>query len=214
MSFIRYYFENIETILYALRTHLFIFIIAFIGAIIIGISLSIMITKEGREKIGQVILTIMGAAQSIPSIVIISIVFIFVGIGIKPTIIALVLYSLVPIIFNTTSGLLSVPYNVIDAGKGIGYSNRQVLWKIKIPMALPVIMGGIRSSATIIIGSATVAAVIGGGGLGDFILIGLRVYRIEMLLTGAITVALLALTVDALIAKVEKIIIPKGLKKA
>ncbi len=195
-----------------MQTHLFIFIIALTGAIFFGIALSIIITSEGREKIGRVILSVMGAAQSIPSIVIISVVFIFVGIGIKPTIIALVFYSLVPIIFNSTSGLLSVPHDVIDAGKGIGYTNSQILWKIKMPMALPVIMGGIRSSATIIIGSATAAAVIGGGGLGDFIFIGLRVHRIEMLLAGAVTVAILALIIDTIISRIEARIVPKGLQ--
>jgi len=212
MSFFQFYIANINDILNAIQTHLFIFAVALTGAIIFGITLSIIITSEGKEKIGRVILSVMGAAQAIPSIVIISVVFIFVGIGIKPTIIALVFYSLVPIIFNATSGLLSVPYDVIDAGKGIGYTNRQVLWKIKMPMALPIIIGGIRSSATIIIGSATAAAVIGGGGLGDFIFIGLRVHRIEMLLTGAITVAILALIIDAIIGKIETKIVPKGLK--
>jgi osmoprotectant transport system permease protein len=212
MSFFRFYFNNLNEIYNAVQTHLFIFIVALTGAIIIGITLSIIITSEGKEKIGRIILSIMGAAQSIPSIVIISIVFIFIGIGMKPTIIALVFYSLVPIIFNATSGLLSVPYDVIDAGKGIGYTNRQILWKIKMPIALPIIIGGIRSSATIIIGSATVAAVIGGGGLGDFIFIGLRVNRIEMLLTGAITVAILALIIDAIIGRIETKIVPKGLK--
>jgi len=212
MYFFQYYIANINEIMVAMRTHLIIFSIALTGAIILGITLSIIITSEGKEKIGRIILSIMGAAQSIPSIVIIAIVFIFVGIGMKPTIIALVIYSLVPIIFNSTSGLLSVPYEVVDAGKGIGYTNSEVLWKIKMPMALPIIMGGIRSSATIIIGSTAVAAVIGGGGLGDYILIGLRVNRIEMLLSGALTIAILALIIDTILSKIEKTIIPKGLK--
>jgi osmoprotectant transport system permease protein len=212
MGFFRFYIANINDIINAIQTHLFIFAVALTGAIIIGITLSIIITSEGKEKIGRIILSVMGAAQSIPSIVVISIVFIFVGIGIKPTIIALVFYSLVPIIFNATSGLLSVPYDVIDAGKGIGYTNSQILWKIKMPIALPIIIGGIRSSATIIVGSATAAAVIGGGGLGDFIFIGLRVNRIEMLLVGALTVAILALVIDAIIGKIETKIVPKGLK--
>jgi osmoprotectant transport system permease protein len=212
MNFIQYYIENFDRIIFAARTHLLIFIIALTGAVILGVTLSIIITWEERESLGKVILSIMGAAQSIPSIVSIAFIFIFVGIGIKPTITALVLYSLVPIIFNSTSGLLSVPYDIIDAGKGMGYTNSQILWKIKIPIALPIIMGGIRSSATIIIGSAAVAAVIGGGGLGDFILIGLRMHRIEMLLAGALTVAAVALIIDTIIGKIETIITPKGLK--
>mgnify|MGYP006291821661 CR=1 FL=1 len=213
IHFIQYYIENINQICTAISVHLYIFAIALTIAIIVGILLSILITLEGKERIGRIILSVTAAAQSVPSIVIIAIVFIFVGIGTRPAIIALVIYSLVPIIFNATSGMISVPVNVIDAGKGIGYTQNEILWKIKIPMALPVIMGGIRSSATIIVGSATAAAVIGGGGLGDFILIGLRTHSSEMLISGAVTVAFLALLIDAVIGKIEKMIIPRGLYK-
>jgi osmoprotectant transport system permease protein len=192
--------------------HVLIFLISLTFSTIIGISISIFITQEGRKKIGKIILSIMGAAQSVPSLVIIALVFVFVGIGIKPAIIALVVYGLVPIIFNTTSGILSIRQNIIEAGKGMGLTQNQLLWKVKIPIALPVIMGGIRSSATIIIGSTTVAAVIGGGGLGDFIFIGLKLQKPEILISGAITVSLLAIIVDYIMAKIEKKAVSKGLQ--
>jgi len=196
----------------ALEVHVFIFLVALSFSIIIGMAISIFITQEGKKKIGRVILSVMGAAQSVPSLVIIALIFIFVGIGMKPAIIALVIYGLVPIIFNTTSGILSVRQNIIEAGKGMGLTQNQLLWKVKIPIALPVIMGGIRSSATIIIGSATVAAVIGGGGLGDFIFIGLKLQKPEMLISGAITVSLLAIIVDYIMAMIERKVVPKGLQ--
>ena len=196
----------------ALEVHVFIFLVALSFSIIIGMAISIFTTQEGKKKIGRVILSVMGAAQSVPSLVIIALIFIFVGIGIKPAIIALVIYGLVPIIFNTTSGILSVRQNIIEAGKGMGLTQNQLLWKVKIPIALPVIMGGIRSSATIIIGSATVAAVIGGGGLGDFIFIGLKLQKPEMLISGAITVSLLAIIVDYIMAMVERKVVPRGLQ--
>jgi len=102
----------------ALEIHIFIFLVALSFSIIIGMAISIFVTQEGKKKIGRVILSVMGAAQSVPSLVIIALIFIFVGIGIKPAIIALVIYGLVPIIFNTTSGILSVRQNIIEAGKG------------------------------------------------------------------------------------------------
>jgi len=212
MNILSYYLNNFGRIMSALEIHIFIFLVALSFSTIIGMAISIYITQEGRKKIGRIILSVMGAAQSVPSLVIIALIFIFVGIGIKPAIIALVIYGLVPIIFNTTSGILSVRQNIIEAGRGMGLTQNQLLWKVKVPIALPVIMGGIRSSATIIIGSATVAAVIGGGGLGDFIYMGLKNHKPEMLISGAITVSLLAIIVDYIMAKIEKKVVSKGLQ--
>ena len=212
MNILSYYLNNFDRIISALEVHILIFSVSLTFSIIIGISISIFVTQEGRKKIGRIILSVMGAAQSVPSLAIIALIFIFIGIGVKPAIIALIIYSLVPIIFNTTSGILSVRQNIIEAGRGMGLTQNQLLWKVKIPIALPVIMGGIRSSATIIIGSATVAAVIGGGGLGDFIFIGLRMHKPEMLISGAITVSLLAIIVDYIMAKIEKKVVSKGLQ--
>jgi len=174
--------------------------------------LSVIATEEGREKIGKVIVSITGAAQAVPSIAVVALVFIYVGIGAVPAIISLIVYSLVPIVFNATSGILSVPKNIIEAGKGMGFTRNQILWKIKIPIATPVIIGGIRSAATIIIGTAVVASVIGGGGLGDLIFIGLKLNKPEALFAGAFCSALMAIIVDAILARVEKSITPKGLK--
>lgn len=212
MNIFSFYLNNFDRVISALEVHIFIFLVALTFSTVIGMAISIFITQEGREKIGRIILSVMGAAQSVPSLVIIALIFIFVGIGVKPAIIALVIYGLVPIIFNTTSGILSIRPNIIEAGKGMGLTQNQLLWRVKIPIALPVIMGGIRSSSTIIIGSATVAAVIGGGGLGDFIFIGLKLQKPEMLITGAVTVSLLAIIVDYIMAKIEKKVVSKGLQ--
>ncbi|HDK25663.1 MAG TPA: ABC transporter permease [Candidatus Atribacteria bacterium] len=212
MNILSYYFTNLGKIMYALEIHIFIFLVSLTFSIIIGIAISIFITQEDKKKVGRLILSVTGAAQSVPSLVIIALIFIFVGIGIRPAIIALIIYGLVPIIFNTTSGILSVGQEIIEAGKGMGLTQNQLLWKVKIPIALPVIMGGIRSSATIIIGSTTVAAVIGGGGLGDFIFIGLKMQKPEMLISGALTVSLLAIIVDYIMAIIEKKVVPRGLQ--
>jgi osmoprotectant transport system permease protein len=211
MNLFQYISENFNTIMELLVEHFFLFFFSLIITTIIGVALSIIATEEGREKIGKTILSITGAAQAVPSIAVIALVFIYVGIGKTPTIISLIIYSLVPILFNATSGILSVPKEVIEAGKGMGFTKQQILWKLKIPIAIPVIMGGIRSAATIIVGTAVIASVIGGGGLGDLIYTGLKLNRPEALVAGAASSALLAIIVDQILAYIEKLITPKGL---
>ena len=192
--------------------HLTLFGISTLFAIVVGMVVSIISTSEGNEKIGRVLLSISGMAQAVPSIAVVALVFLFVGIGMKPAVIALILYSVVPIIFNTSSGLLSVNVKTIEAAKGIGYTNSQILWKIKMPIALPVIIAGIRSAATINIGTATIASVIGGGGLGDLIFIGIKLQRSHITIIGAVLTALLAVIIDTVIQGVGNTITPRGLK--
>lgn len=211
MAFVEYFSGNYVEIFIAIWKHFYLFAISMFFSVIIGISLSIVITAEGREKIGRIILSVTGAAQAVPSVAVIALVFIFVGIGAAPSIIALVLYSLVPIVFNATSGILGVPERVVDAARGMGMTNTQILWKVKIPIATNVIMSGIRSAATINIGTATVAAIIGGGGLGDMIYTGLKLNQPISIITGATLAALMAVIVDHIIARVEGRITPKGL---
>ena len=212
MNLFQYVSENFDKILSLFVEHFFLFVFSIVITTIIGVALSIIATEEGREKIGKMIVSITGAAQAVPSIAVIALVFIYVGIGKTPAIISLIIYSLVPIIFNATSGILSVPKGIIEAGKGMGLTKNQILWKLKIPIAIPVIMGGIRSAATIIIGTAVVAAVIGGGGLGDLIFIGLKLNKPDALVAGAASSAILAIIVDHILAFIEKLITPRGLK--
>jgi len=212
MNIFQYILENLDKIIALFVEHFFLFLFSLIIATIIGVALSIIATDEGREKIGKVIVSVTGAAQAVPSIAVIALVFIYVGIGKVPAIISLIIYSLVPVMFNATSGILSVPKGVVEAGKGMGLTKNQILWKLKIPIAIPVIFGGIRSAATIIIGTAVVASVIGGGGLGDLIFIGLKLNRPNALIAGAASSAILAIIIDRILAYVEKLVTPKGLK--
>jgi len=212
MNLFQYVSENYNKIFGLFVEHFFLFLFSLIITTIIGVALSIVVTEEGREKIGKTILSITGAAQAVPSIAVIALVFIYVGIGKTPAIISLIVYSLVPVMFNATSGILSVPKGVIEAGKGMGLTKKQILWKLKIPIAIPVIMGGIRSAATIIVGTAVIASVIGGGGLGDLIFTGLKLNRPDALVAGAASSAILAIIIDRVLAHLENIITPKGLK--
>lgn len=211
MNFIAYIFKHTNEITVLTVQHITIFLISIVPAIFVGVALSIMATREGKEKQGNRLLTITAAAQSVPSVAVVAIVFIFVGVGALPAVIALFMYSLVPVVFNATSGMLSISPEVVEAAKGIGFTNKQVLWKVKIPLAIPVIMAGVRSAATINVGTATVASFIGGGGLGDLIFMGIKLYRSDMIFSGSLLVGLLAIVIDALLRILEVKLVPGGL---
>ncbi|MBI9107062.1 MAG: ABC transporter permease [Spirochaetales bacterium] len=209
--FFEYLINNQAEILRMIIQHLFLFSVSTMIAIISGIFISIISTLEGYEKFGRVLLTVSGMAQAVPSIAVVALVFLVVGIGMKPAIIALIIYSIVPIIFNTSSGLLSVNAKTIEAARGVGFTNNQILWKIKMPIASPVIIAGIRSAATINIGTATIASLIGGGGLGDLIFIGIKLQKHHITIIGAVLTALIAIIVDISLQAAGKKIIPRGL---
>lgn len=211
MMFFNYFLENTDRLLTLTLQHFIIFIISTLLAFVIGIMIAVYVTSEGRKRIGNIILNVTAAAQSVPSIAVISLIFIFVGIGLTPSIIALVIYSIVPIVFNAVSGLLSIEPRMIEAAEGIGLTRWQILWKVKMPVALPVIFAGLRSAATINIGTATIASIIGGGGLGDLIFEGLKLAKNHVLFIGAILTALMAIIVDFILANVEKAVTSPGL---
>jgi osmoprotectant transport system permease protein len=132
----------------------------------------------------------------------------FLGIGNKPAIFMVVIYSLLPIVKNTATGLSSVNQETLEAARGIGMTNLQVLFKIKLPLSLPVIMAGVRISAVTSVGLVTLAAFIGAGGLGYLIYSGIRTANSSLILLGAVPACALALIVDALGSIVEKVVTP------
>jgi osmoprotectant transport system permease protein len=129
----------------------------------------------------------------------------FLGIGVRPAIVALTLYALLPIVRNTHLGLSGIDASVLEAADGLGFSARQKLWIVELPLALPVIVGGVRTSAVIGVGIATLSAFIGAGGLGDFINRGLALNNTRLILLGAIPAAVLALAIDFAIGGVERL---------
>ena len=207
-----YFIEHQQRIMTLAAQHFMLFAVSMVFSLVIGMIISIYASREKSIAIGKTILSITAAAQAVPSIAVVALVFLFIGIGATPAIVALVVYSLVPIVFNATSGLLSVDRKVIEAACGTGYTNRQILWKIKIPIATPVIMAGIRSAATINIGTATVAAVIGGGGLGDLIFTGIKLNRDHIIIIGAVLTSLIAIIIDTIFFYLEKRVTPRGLQ--
>ncbi|MGB9750559.1 MAG: ABC transporter permease [Caldisericia bacterium] len=200
-----YLINNFSDILSLTFTHILVTLLSTLPAIIFGVILGIIFSRKKFISLGRFFLNIFGILQSIPSIAFIAIIFMYTGIGIKTVIISLFVYSIVPVIYNTTSSLLLVPDEVIEASEGMGLNRSQILFKIELPISIRGILSGIRTSFTINIATATVATVIGVDTLGKIILIGLRVRRLDMLWVGGIIVAILAIFVDLIFEKIENL---------
>ncbi|WP_418938607.1 ABC transporter permease [Lacticaseibacillus paracasei] len=155
------------------------------------------------KKRSNFIMAVVGMLQTIPALALLTLMIPIFGIGRTPTIIALFLYSLLPILRNTYAGLETVGENYIDSAKGMGMSWGQRLIFIRLPMSMSAIIAGIRTSSVYVISWATLAAYIGAGGLGDYVFSGLNLYRMDLVMLGTIPITILALTVDSLLRIVE-----------
>jgi osmoprotectant transport system permease protein len=184
--------------------HLFLVSIAILIAILIGIPLGILITRI--TSLRQPILILANIMQTIPSLalfgLLIPVPFIG-GIGATPAIVALTLYSFLPIIRNTYTGIINVDPAIREAGRGMGMTDIQLLLQVEIPLAMQVILAGVRVATVIAIGIATIAAAIGAGGLGELIFRGISVVNNDLILAGAIPSAIIALIADFAIGWLE-----------
>lgn len=190
--------------------HIRLTFIATLLAILFAVPLGIFITF--RKKIAAFILSFTGIIQTIPSLALLGFMIPLFGIGFTPAIIALFLYALLPIVRNTYTGLQATDPILIEAGRAMGMTQKQILFKIRLPLAMDLIMAGIRTALTINIGTATLAAFIGAGGLGESIITGITLNDNSMILRGAIPAAILAIIADQAMALVEKSVRPKGIK--
>ncbi|MEO8380621.1 MAG: ABC transporter permease [Acidobacteriota bacterium] len=194
------------TILRLTGEHLLIVIVAVTIAIAAGVPLGTLAHR--RRRTGAVALRITDAVQTIPSLAMFGFLIplpLLGGIGPRPAIVALVLYSLLPIVRSTLVGLQRVDANVREAATAIGMTSRQLLWSIELPLATPAIVAGIRIATVTAIGVATIAAAVGGGGLGTLIFRGVSMVDTGLILSGALPAALLALGADALLTRVERV---------
>lgn len=184
-------------------THINLTLVSVAIAIAAGVPLGILVAK--RQKLSGAVLGFAGVMQTIPSIALLGFLIPLLGIGPKPAIFALFLYALLPIIRNTYTGITGVDATVKEAAKGMGMTPWQVLFKVELPLAMPVLIAGIRTAAVINVGVATLAAYIAAGGLGEFIFGGIALNNTDMILAGAIPAALLALLFDFLLSRIQKI---------
>ena len=195
----------ITTVLHATAEHMLIVAIAVGVAIVLGIPLGIWCARRARA--GRAALQLVDAIQTIPSLALfgflIPVPFIG-GIGMRTAIVALILYSLLPIVRNTLIGIRGVDHLVIEAGVAMGLTSRQLLTDVELPLAMPSIVAGIRIATVVGIGVATIAAAIGGGGLGTLIFRGVAMVDSRLILAGALPAAALALLADAILTLVER----------
>ncbi len=188
--------------------HIQLTLVALLIANLIALPLGILLTR--KRKVAETIIGITSVFQTIPSLALLGFMVPIFGIGFMPAIIALTVYGLLPILRNTYTGIVGVNQAVIDAGTGMGMTSRQVLFMIELPLALPIIMAGIRTATVMVIGVATLAALVGAGGLGDLIFRGIAMARQDLILAGAIPVALLSILFDYGLKKIELFVQPKN----
>ena len=198
-------------IVIGLKEHLFLSLVSILIATAIAVPLGIYISR--KRRLAEPIIGVTSIFQTVPSLALFGFLLPLFGIGNTTAIIALTIYALLPILRNTYIGITGVDASVIEAGRGMGMTKNQILRMIELPLALPIIMGGLRTATVLTIGVATLAAFIGAGGLGDLIYRGLSTARNELVLAGAIPAALLALLCDWILKRIEIATDPKSKKK-
>lgn len=193
-SYWEFIFENLSQLIVATLEHIEIITISIALAVPIGVGLGILITFD--ERLATVVIWLAGVMMTIPSIAMFGLLIPFVGIGAEPVIVALVLYSQLPVIRNTYVGLTDIDPAALEAGRAMGMTRVQLLRQVQIPKALPVIMAGVRNSVVILIGIAAIGAFIGAGGLGTFIFDGIARANVPMIVVATIILSVLALAFD------------------
>ena len=209
-SFISFLIDRKAEIFNLFVQHVQLTILSILIAVAIAIPLGILIVRF--RKLSVPVIGFANIVQSIPSLALLGFLIPVLGIGSKPAIIMVVMYSLLPIVKNTFTGLTNINPALIEAADGMGLTNTQVLLKVRFPLAMPIIMSGIRISSVTAVGLMTIAAFIGAGGLGFLVFTGVQAVDNNMILAGAIPACLLAILLDFVLGKVEAIVIPEGIK--
>lgn len=195
--------ERQGQLVHALVEHIQISLITLVIAVVIAVPLGIYLSR--KDKIAESVIGTSAVLQTIPSLALLGLMIPLVGIGKFPAIIALVIYALLPILRNTFTGIRGVDPSFIEAANAMGMNSRKRLIKVELPLALPVIMAGIRTAMVLIVGTTTLAALIGAGGLGDIILLGIDRNNHLLIILGAIPAALLAILFDAILRLIQRV---------
>ncbi|MGP9487448.1 ABC transporter permease [Arthrobacter sp. MYb211] len=191
--------------------HLKITVISAVIVLIIAIPLGIILTRPAFRKAAPGVRAVANFGQAAPAIGVVVLLAFWLGFGPNTAIVSLVIYAILPVLSNTIVGLQQVDERLVEAGRGIGMSQMAVLFKVELPLAVPVMLSGIRTALVLLVGTATLATFINGGGLGILITTGVNLNLNVVLIAGSLLVALLALTIDWLGRVVEQVARPKGL---
>jgi len=210
MNFLQFILHNRSQVLQLTLEHLWLVGISTLLALLVGIPLGILITR--KPSLRKPVLGTANVVQTIPSLALFGFLLPAPWIGERSdrlAILALTLYALLPLIRNTYTGIMGVDRAVLEAGRGMGMTDNQLLWQVELPLSLSVIIAGIRVATVISVGMATIAAAIGAGGLGEFIFRGLAMVNNQVILAGAIPAALLAIFADVGLGWLEKRLQPR-----
>jgi osmoprotectant transport system permease protein len=204
VSFVEFLLRNRGEALTLTLEHIGLVVVAMLLAVALGVPLGIIITRQAGLR--RWVLGVANVFQTVPSLALFGFLIpvpLLGGIGSRTAVVALVLYALLPIVRNTYTGIVGVDPAVVEAARGMGMTDRQLLWHVELPLALGVILAGIRVATVISVGIATIAAAIGAGGLGTYIFRGLAMVNNQVILAGAVPAALLALLADFSLGRVE-----------
>lgn len=196
--------------LFKTAEHLYISLFAAILGVVVAVPLGLLLTRI--PKAAGFVMGTIGVIQTIPTFAILVFFIPIFGVGKVPAIVALFFYSVLPILRNTYTGVMDVNQSLLEAGRGMGMTEWERIRLVELPLAIPVIMAGIRVSTVYLIGWATLASYIGAGGLGDYIFSGMSLYQTEFIIAGAVPVTMLALVTDLLLGRLENKVTPEGLK--
>lgn len=204
---------NAATLINAVWEHVQLAAASTLITLIIAVPLGVLLTRPFTRRIRPYLITVLTVGQAVPTI---SILFLlaaaFLFLGFNAAIVGLVLYAIIPVLLNTMVGLEQVDDSVLEAGRGMGLSRFQVLRRIELPLAVPVILAGVRTALIINVGTAALVTYINAGGLGDIIVAGLSTNRVIIQVVGAVLTSVLALFIDYLAGIAEDLLRPKGLR--
>ena len=192
--------------------HVLLTIVSTLIVLVIGIPLGIVLTRGPLRRASGVILAVANFGQAAPAVGLVVLLAFWLGFSFWAAVIALVLYAILPVLRNTIIGIESVDSRLVEAGRGMGMSAFAVLLRVELPLAVPVMLSGIRTALVLLVGSAALATFIGAGGLGLLITTGVNLFLPKVLVSGALLIALLALSIDWIGRIVETVARPKGLR--
>jgi osmoprotectant transport system permease protein len=202
MAFIGFFVARWQTILQLTIEHLVIVLVAMVISIVLGVSVGILICRS--RTLARIVLNLTNIMMTIPSLALFSLLIPVLGIGKAPAIVGLVAYTQLPLVRNVYTGITGINPAIIEAAQGMGLTERKILFKIKLPLAFPAVMAGIRTATVMGIGIGAIAAYIGAGGLGVFIFQGISRTNDKMVLIGAVLISLISILTDRVLARVQR----------
>ncbi len=207
LDFWEYFLSQTDTAFIRFIEHFQLVLIAVILSVVIGVGLGLV--SVYHKPLANAVLTASQVFMTIPSLAMMAMLIPLLRIGFYNALVALILYSLLPIVRNTYTGINEIDPKIIESAKGMGMSEQKIMWKIKIPIALPVILAGIRTATVMLVGIAAIGSYIGAGGLGEFIFRGIARTHPQMILVGAIGVSIMAIALDLILGWAEKAVLTR-----